>query len=127
MLFATAIAAIFSLANNANAQLKPATDDGIAASPKVRQMLEERATAALPTVSVAIPTVSYKTELEGVTASPKAREMLGERRVVVSGTPSLEVTTSSYRPTGADGVTASPKLREQLDERSAPIIIAPLK
>ena len=45
-MFATATIAAFALAGTANAQYKAVGDDGIAASPKVRQALNERATAA---------------------------------------------------------------------------------
>lgn len=128
ILVAAAITATFSLANNASAQFKPTTDDGIAASPKVRQMLDERAAAARPALSVPVAGVIYRTPgLEGVTASPKVRQMLAERKVVVSGTPSAEVAATGYRASGPDGITASPKLRQQLDERGTQIIIAPLK
>ncbi len=128
ILFATVLAATFSLANNASAQYKPTGDDGITASPKVRQMLNERAAAARPALSVPVAGVIYRTPgLEGVTASPKVRQMLAERKVVVSGTPSVEVASAGYRATGPDGITASPKLRQQLDERGTQITIAPLK
>ena len=128
ILFAAAIATTFSLANNANAQFKPTTDDGIAASPKVRQMLNEKAVAARPTLSVPVVGVIYRTPaLAGVTASPKVHQMLAQRKVVVSGTPSAEVASAGYRATGPDGITASPKLRQQLDERGTQIMIAPLK
>jgi hypothetical protein len=128
ILFAAALAATFSLAGKASAQLKPNTDDGIAASPKVRQMLNERAAAVGASVAAPAATVVYRNPgLEGVTASPRAQQMLAERKVVVSGVPAAEVATASYRPNGADGITASPKSRAQLDERSTPIVIAPLK
>ena len=127
VLSVAAVAATLSLANNASAQYKPTGNDGIAASPKVRQMLNERA-AAWASVSVPAATVTYRTPaLEGVTASPKVRQMLAERKGGVSGASAVEVATAAYRPTGTDGITASPKLREQLNERSAPILIAPLK
>lgn len=128
ILFAAAIAAILSLANNASAQYKPTGNDGITASPKLRQMLNERAASAWASVSTPAVTVTYRTPgLEGVTASPKVRQMLAERKMVVSGAPAVEVATVGYSPTGTDGVTASPKLRAQLNEHSAPINIAPLK
>ncbi len=127
ILFAAAIAATFSLANNASAQFKPTTDDGIAASPKVRQMLNERAAAARVATVTSSVMVTYRNPADGVTASPKVRQMFAERKVVVSGAPTTEVASAVYNPTGADGVTASPKLRQQLDERSTQIIIAPLK
>ncbi|MGH7971050.1 MAG: hypothetical protein ACREIC_20200 [Limisphaerales bacterium] len=126
ILFAAALTATFSFASNASAQFKPTTDDGITASPKVRQMLNERA-ASRQIVSVPAVTVTYRNPADGVTGSPKVLQMLAERKVVVSGSPAAEVASAAYRPTGADGVTASPKLRAQLGERSTPIIIAPLK
>lgn len=55
-LAATAIA-VLALTSSAKAQYKPVGDDGIAASPKVRQMLNERraftaiATAAVPAMT----------------------------------------------------------------------------
>jgi hypothetical protein len=127
VLFAAAIAATMSLANNASAQYKATGDDGIAASPKARQMLNDRAAAARAASVTSTVTVAYRNPAEGVTASPKARQMLAGRRVVVSGAPAAEVASAGYRATGADGITASPKFRTQLGERSTPIMIAPLK
>ncbi len=127
VLFAAAIAATMSLANNASAQYKPTGDDGITASPKVRQMLNEREAATFVASTTPSVTITYHNPADGVTASPKVLQMLAERKVVVSGAPPTELAVAGYQPTGADGITASPKLREQLDEHSAPIIIAPLK
>ena len=127
ILFATVLAATFSLARNASAQYKPTGDDGITASPKVRQMLNERAAATRVASATPSVTVTYRNPADGVTASPKVRQMLAERKVVVSGTPSAEVASAGYRATGADGITASPKLRQQLDERTTQVMIAPLK
>ena len=127
VLFAAAMVATVSLATTASAQYKPTGDDGVTASPKVRQMLNERAAArrvAPPTESV---TVTYRNPADGVTASPKVRQMLADRKVVVGGARQTEVASAVYRPTGADGITASPKLREQLNSRGTPIMIAPLK
>jgi hypothetical protein len=127
ILFAAAVSATVGLANNASAQYKPTGDDGVTASPKVRQMLNERAAATRIAALTPAVVVSYRNPADGVTASPKLRQMLAERKVVVSGTPSTEVAAAVYRPTATDGITASPKLREQLNERSNQIIIAPLK
>ena len=116
---AAAFAAVFTLANNTNA-------DGIAASPKVQQMLNERAARSI--VSAPVSTVTLRTSgREGITASPKVLQILSERKVVTSGASATDVVAAGYNPTGADGVTASPKLRAQINERSAPVIIAPLK
>ncbi len=53
--FALAAVALVALAfaGTASAQYKPVGDDGIAASPKVRQMLNERKASATPAVAVA--------------------------------------------------------------------------
>ena len=127
VMLTAAFAASFSLVQNASAQFKPTVDDGIAASPKVRQMLNERAAAAR--VQPANPTVAvtYRNPAVGVTAPPKTLQMLAERKVVVNGALSTEVATTGYRPTGNDGVTASPKLRQQLDERGPTLMVAPIK
>jgi hypothetical protein len=44
ILFVAAVAASSSLANNGSAQYKPTGDDGITASPKLRQQLDQRST-----------------------------------------------------------------------------------
>jgi hypothetical protein len=131
VLFATAVAAGLSLAQSASAQCKPTGDDGIAASPRVRQILNESTTpmccsggrcAQITTrVSVWDPSV-------GVTASPKVREMLAsQKRVVVLDAPATVTGNASYRPTGDDGITASPRVRQQLDERAPSLMVAPVK
>ena len=127
ILFAAAIAASFSLVDNANAQYKATGADGITASPKVRQQLNERAAATRVAAVTPAVTVTYRNPADGITASPKVRQMLAERKVVISGAPSTEVAAAGYRATGSDGITASPKLRQQLDERGAQFLIAPLK
>ena len=52
-MFATVTIAAFALAfaSTASAQYKPVGDDGIAASPKVRQMLNERKASTAPVVA----------------------------------------------------------------------------
>jgi len=50
-MFATATIAAFALAGGASAQDKAAGDDGIAASPKVRQALNEKAASATITTA----------------------------------------------------------------------------
>jgi hypothetical protein len=128
ILFAAALAATLSLANNASAQYKPTGDDGITASPKVRQMLSERATATLPTSSIAVATTNSRTHgLDGLAASPKLRQVLTDRAVADAVSSSAELASASYRVTGADGITASPKFRQQLNERNATIMVAPVK
>jgi hypothetical protein len=127
VLFATALAATISLATNASAQYRPTDGDGIAASPKVRQMLNERAAATRVVPATPTVTVTYRNPAEGLTASPKARQMLAERKVVITGAPAMEVAAARYTPASPDGITASPKVRSQLNERPTTILIAPLK
>jgi pyruvate/2-oxoglutarate dehydrogenase complex dihydrolipoamide acyltransferase (E2) component len=134
ILFTVAVAGTISLATNASAQYRAVGDDGIAASPKVRQQLNERKAARAASVTSAnnaAPTVAsagYRaTRDDGITASPKVRQMLAEQKVAVTGTPSAEVASAGYRATGPDGITASPKLRQQLDQRNTTIMVAPVK
>lgn len=54
---ALAAIAVLALASPANAQYKPVGDDGIAASPKVRQMLNERKASAI-TATAGAPTMA---------------------------------------------------------------------
>jgi hypothetical protein len=128
VLFAAAIAATVSFANNASAQSKPTGDDRIAASPKVRAMLNERALATRITPPQPTIVITYQAAgPDGLAASPKVRQMRADRMVVVSQTPATEVASVTYRPAAADGIAASPRLRQQLNERSTRIMIAPLK
>jgi len=60
VLFAAAIAATVGVDNNASAQYKPTGDDGITASPKLRQMLDERAVAARVAPANTTVAVSYR-------------------------------------------------------------------
>ena len=125
ILVAATVTAAFTLSNPALAQFKPETDDGIAASPKVRQMLDERNAHRATASHLAV--VSRPAENQpSVTASPKLKQALVERgsdmnrNAMVASTPS---TTASAK----DGIAASPKLRQQLDERGTQFQIAPIK
>src|SRR5580765_2006774 len=109
-LLVTAVSTTF-----ASPQYRPTGDDGITASPRLRQTLDERAAANRITHQPLNPVVSYKNQgTEATAASPKLRQLQAQRRVVVDGD-SGEL--AGYRPTGADGITASPKLRQQLDQQ----------
>lgn len=122
LLIAAAALALFASAGQIKAQSQAVGDDGIAASPKVRQMLNERkARAAVPeqvTIDLIVPQAT-------IAASPKVQQMRNERMPA----PVLQVgpETASYRATGSDGITASPKVRAMLDERKQTVEIAPLK
>ena len=92
----------------------------IAASPKVRAMLDDQARAT----AVSTP-VSTKDccAAENLAVSPKVQQMLAERPKCCAG--SATETTTISRPN--DGIAASPKLRQQLNERSTEFQIAPIK
>jgi len=99
------------------------SNDGIAASPKIRAMLDEqyKSRSAAP----AQPPVTTTRSRAEIAASPKIQQMRSERPSAPVIVVSTE--TAGYRPTGPDGITASPKVRSQLDERRSVIEIAPLK
>jgi hypothetical protein len=134
---AAAFAAMFSLVNQATA------GDGIAASPRLRQFLNERShSASTPSAApaqvqvqeaapaqteAAAPVETPAAGQSGIAASPRLRQILNERGTG-AGTPSTSVASAGYRATGADGIAASPRLRQQLNERGTqPIMVAPLK
>jgi hypothetical protein len=133
ILFAAAIATAFNLAGIANAQVGPNDRDGIAASPKVRQMLNERAASARPgavvhqheTSTVASAGQPAARSVE-IAASPKVQQALNERRTT-AGASGNQVASVGYQATGADGISAAPKLRQQLNERHATFTVAPVK
>jgi len=125
ILLVAAFGVIASLGAQGSAQYQASDNDGVAASPKWRQQLNEKnQSRPLMTASA----VDYRLAGEdGVAASPKLREQLDERKAVAAA-PVTAIASTGYHATGAEGITASPKLREQLDERLAqPIAIAPLK
>jgi hypothetical protein len=125
----TAVAALFI--TQARAQYRAVGDDGIAASPKLRQQLNERARSTTnPQAAPTVASAGYQAVANnGIAASPKLREMLNEQeRNAVVTAPSTAVASAGFRATGVDGITASPKLRAQLNERgSQPFQIAPVK
>ena len=96
------------------------SDDGIAASPKLRMQLNERKAkrVATPTVTV----VTKKAAPANLASSPKVEKMFAERTQIKT----LGVEPSTAAP--ANGwIAASPKVRQQLTERGQVFEIAPLK
>src|SRR5262249_5157715 len=116
------IAAVSVFTLTANAQYHPTGEDGITASPKLRQMLKERK-KVVSSPSATVASVGYQaTGEDGITASHNLRKLLNEREAVVSA-PSYVTASVGYRPTGADGITASPKLRQQLNEQETQFML----
>ena len=124
-LVATAALVLFAFAGQAKAGgTASCCDDGIAASPKVRAMLDERK-ARCCTAQTQVTTYGTTTRQTDIAASPKVQQMRSERAPASVVVVSTE--TAGYRPTGSDGITASPKVRAALDERRQTVEIAPLK
>ena len=122
LLIAAAALALFASAGQIKAQSQAVGDDGIAASPKVRQMLNERKARHAAPEQVTIHQIAPQTT---IAASPKVQQMRNERMPA----PILQVVpkTAGYRATGSDGITASPKVRQMLDERRPEVQVAPLR
>ena len=127
ILILTASVALLASTSQGKAQYRTG-DDGIAASPKLRQFLSERGKPMVKgTTSTAVAFVGYRaTGVDGITASPKLRQFINDSRGVES-TPGTVVAQVGYRATGDDGITASPKLRQLLEEHKGAYQIAPLK
>ncbi len=129
VLFAAAAAATLGLVTSACAQFKPTGADGITASPRLRQMLNDREASAR--VSAMPPSAVVAVEPsgapEGLAASPRVRQMLAKPGIASATVPAAEVASAGYHPTGPDGITASPRLRQRLNEQGVPFMVAPLK
>lgn len=124
LLVAAVAAAVFGLGNTAKAQFKLETDDGIAASPKMRQMLnDQKKIAAPPATAVAERATQPKSN---IAASPKLTRYFAEHALGMKHNAAV-ATTPSTTAAPNDGIAASPKLRQQLNERATPVQIAPVK
>lgn len=128
ILILTAAVALLASTSQGKAQYRVADNDGIAASPKLRQFLSERGKPMVKGArSTEVALVGYRaTGVDGITASPKLRQFINDSRGVES-TPSTVIAKVGYRATGDDGITASPKYRQFLDEHKGAYQIAPLK
>ena len=114
---------------------QPTGEDGITASPKMRQLFDERAAMnqtnsnAMPVNGPAAGPLPFGDE--GIAASPKIRQMLNEEDASVYAQikyDQMAFKSAGYRATGDDGVTASPKMRQMLNEQGqAETQVAPLK
>src|ERR1700716_1581335 len=98
------VALLIGAANPSNAQYQAVGDDGIAASPRLRQILNERQAADSAFCNCSdvafFNDAGYKvTGEDGIAASPKMRQILNERRVAVGSTgSSIESSTGAgYR------------------------------
>ncbi len=128
-LLAVVMAATIGLGGSAKAQASK--DDGIAASPRMRQFLNERKAAAAAVASKKVTGAVFGEQVvatKPIAASPRVQQKL-DRGAASTSTPVLTTDRVSvgYRATGPDGITASPKMREQLNQRGTVIMVAPVK
>jgi hypothetical protein len=130
-LFMTGLAmAALIPAFQAHAQYKPTGDDGITASPKLRQRLNEQTKASRSAAASSDNGALNRASSDGVAASPKVRIQLEELKrnaEFASAFPSAGLEPSTTRVPN-DGIAASPKLREQMRQFPAPpqVEIAPI-
>jgi hypothetical protein len=123
LLIALSLSATFI--NYAQAQYRVSENDGIAASPKVRQMLNERK-ASMTTLPASRPVTVQQASIDGTAASPKVSQMLAEQKANQSAA-KIVVSPAPVR-SAESGIAASPRVQKELNERTTPAIqIAPLK
>ena len=114
ILWVATVAGACALASGAKAQYRAVGDDGIAASPKLRQKLDERRTTVAIGAAETPVMVSQGRSDDEIIGSPKANETLTPPMVPVVFSTGGDV---SYKPVGDDGIAASPKVRQLLNER----------
>src|SRR5437870_3936007 len=119
LLFSTFTCAILSLAGQLQAQYQAVCDDGISASPKMREWLNEQHSRVSVTSEAQGAAGLPDSSFEGIAASPKLRESLAEQQVAVTTESQDNSYHAGYQPTGEDGITASPKFRQLLNEQNA--------
>lgn len=122
-----AMAALLPLLH-ANAQYKATGEDGVTASPRVRQKLNDQAMTC-PCASTTTDSVAYVHASSGrIAASPRLRAQLAERSLVAVPVSPPAVVAARRTHTPIDSIAASPKLMEQMRERVAlpQVEIAPI-
>src|SRR5437867_3773852 len=96
LLIAAAAIALFASAGQSRAQA--VGDDGIAASPKLRQMLNEKKTACcMPRAQVTTATTA---PAPAVTASPRVQQMLRDGAPAPAHAPHVATETAGFKATG---------------------------
>jgi len=147
ILVIAAVAASVGLADHAVAQYRADSCDGIAASPKVRQMMEDKRTPAVPNEDVVVqngsdvyvPAPTGRIEPAPQSPPPPPPETVPPPP---PGAPPVVETYGTYQPTygyvdaeacapvgyqatGPDGIAASPKVRKQIDEQHPALVVLP--
>lgn len=124
-LLAGTVTALAILAGQAFAQSQMSGPNGIAASPRLRAMLNERPAPASFVVSTRQAPSSWSSSQDTLAASPRLRSMLpASQNSTIAPSPVVVVQSPSRV---SDNLAASPRLRSQLEERSMQFQVAPLK
>ena len=125
ILLGATVTMVLGSLNYALAQAQMSGPNGLAASPKVRQMLSERPAKSAEAAPTAAASQTSNQSAAMLAGSPKARQMAQDNaKSTVADTTSGVVASTQGK---ADAIAASPKVRAQMDERPVQFQIAPLK
>jgi hypothetical protein len=121
-----AMSALLS-AFQACAQYRPTGEDGITASPRLRQMLNERPALSRSGSASSDPVLVSGSTRDGIVASSRVNPQITQRKSITLP-PSTDSALASTTKAPNDGIAASPKLRQQMRDHSAPpqVEIAPI-
>ena len=123
ILFTAVAAASLTLVSSAFAQYATVGDDGVAASPKLRQALKDSSVRVAPAhASAAVVGTCCE---NNIVASPKVRQTLSAEAKCCAAPSKDNLVSTTAKPN--DGIFASPKVRAQLNERPQQFQIAPIK
>jgi hypothetical protein len=111
-----------------HAQYRPTGEDGITASPRLRQMLNERPAVSRSGSASSDPVLVSGSTRDGIVASSRVNPQITQRKGNITLPPSTDSALASTTKAPNDGIAASPKLRQQMRDHSAPpqVEIAPI-
>jgi hypothetical protein len=115
VLIAAAVAAVLGVSSSVRAQSQMVGNDAIAASPKLRAQMNERAKIS------GVVDKDIRVAPLSTAASPK---VVAEREALTKPAGAAVAPTKAK---ATDGIAASPRLRQQMNERPEAVEIAPVK
>jgi hypothetical protein len=101
----------------AHAQYRPTGEDGITASPRLRQMLSERPALDRYGSTSSDPVLVSGSTRDGIVAPSKSNPQLTQRKGNITLPTSTASALASTTKAPNDGIAASPKLRQQMREQ----------
>jgi len=116
VLAAAAVAAVLGISSSVRAQNQLVGDDGIAASPRLRAQMNERAKAT------GVVDKDFRVAPLATGASPR---VVAQREALTKAAGTAAVATTKANAT--DGIAASPRVRLQMNDRPTAVEIAPVK